>query len=272
MDISRLNELEANVADTLSVFTAELNKVKSLIPSSNPDSDPVNSTLHKCLEVLESGFKLFRQSVNMELKRLSEGLSHMERRQDEAEQYSRRNCLLLLGVPETESTERENDTERAALDIFTSKLQVDISAGDIERSHRLGSRKQGKSRPIIVKFWSYKNRAKVFSAKSKLKDSGFRIAESLTKSRMAVLKSARDRFGVNRCWTSDGKILINLGDGSTSRRQVVTSQKDLDDLQDPTPSQTVPPSRTKDKVPPASRATKTPAATKPLSTRSKTGK
>ena len=52
---------------------------------------------------------------------------------DTQEQYSRRNCLLLHGVPETQA-----DTTAAALEVIESKLNVKLPRNAIDRSHRLG--------------------------------------------------------------------------------------------------------------------------------------
>ena len=52
---------------------------------------------------------------------------------DALEQYSRRNCLLLHGVPES-----SKDTTEAAITVFKDNLQLNITNELIDRSHRLG--------------------------------------------------------------------------------------------------------------------------------------
>ena len=56
----------------------------------------------------------------------------------------------------------------------------------IERLRRIGPKKrsmnaEAKMRPIIVKFVSYRDRQVVFNSKKLLKESGFKITESLKK-------------------------------------------------------------------------------------------
>lgn len=240
--INQVSQVEGRVAEVMQAFSNELSKVKGMLSQDTGGSvNPVLSTsLHTCLEALESGFTLFRESIAKELAMLTSNITRLEERQDSQEQYSRRSCLLLMGVTEAGGTD-EDQTERAALDVFKNKLKLDICAEDIERSHRLGPVKAHKIRPIIVKFKSYKTRALVYAAKSQLKRSTLYIAESLTRRRLAVLNAARDRFGNEKCWTSDGKILINLNSSDgTSKRHVVTTMKMLDKIQDPTPAQTNP--------------------------------
>lgn len=238
---SKLTEVENRVGQTMEAFGSELTKVRELLSQGSSSTlDPVLSgSVQTCLQVLQSAFTIFRQTISKELQSIRVDLTRLEERQDGLEQYSRRSCLLLMGVAEDNST-NEEDTERAVLDVIKNKLKLDLTGKDIERTHRLGPRLPGKTRPIIVKFVSYKSRALVFSSKSRLKQSPLYITESLTKSRLDLLNAARDRFGVKRCWTSDGKILINIESGNgPSRRQVVTTRRMLSQILDPTPSQSL---------------------------------
>ena len=59
---------------------------------------------------------------------------------DALEQYSRRNCLLFHGVPETDT-----DTTESVISLCQVKLDVNVSPEIIDRSHRLGQRHVGPS-------------------------------------------------------------------------------------------------------------------------------
>ena len=72
--------------------------------------------------------------------------------------------------------------------------------------------KEEKPRPIIVKFVSYKVRSEVFRSKRKLKGSGVRITESLTKKRMELYNSVLNDSNVKTAWTLDGKIIALIND------------------------------------------------------------
>ena len=72
---------------------------------------------------------------------------------DNLEQYSRRNCLRIHGVPEIQGENTDNE----AVNIFKNKLQVNIKSEHLDRSHRLGKYRlagqaNSRPRPIIVKF------------------------------------------------------------------------------------------------------------------------
>ena len=105
-------------------------------------------------------------------RELERRVAHLERENaslheenDAQEQYSRRNCLLLHGVPEAQT-----DTDNAVLSVANDKLGLNLTRECIDRSHRLGqSTSNGKPPPIIVKLTSYDTRRKIFGAKRQLK-------------------------------------------------------------------------------------------------------
>ena len=53
---------------------------------------------------------------------------------DKQEQYSRRNCLLLHGIPRN-NNEKTDDLCLAAMN---DHLELSITEADIERTHRIG--------------------------------------------------------------------------------------------------------------------------------------
>ena len=92
---------------------------------------------------------------------------------------------------------------------INEKLDVDVAENKIDRSNRIGRKKDGqRPRPIIVKLLRYNTRKKVFASKRKLKGTGDSITESLTAKRMEHLNKAREEHGFTNVWTTDGRILF----------------------------------------------------------------
>ena len=142
------------------------------------NSDFVSNTVEamtKCGPILDR----VKQDAARELERR---VAHLERENaslhdenDAQEQYSRRNRLLLHGVPEV-------DTDNAVLSVANEKLGLNLTRDCIDRSHRLGqaqSTSNGKTRPIMVKLTSYDTRRKIFGAKRQLKGTRLAITENL---------------------------------------------------------------------------------------------
>ena len=117
------------------------------------------------------------------IKQLKARIDELEWALDDQEQYSRRTCLRI----KNDWVEQEDeDTDELLLHLFNEELGVDVDEADIGRSHRVGRPVRGAAeqrRPIIVRFLSYRVRAKVFKARFKLKSRNIFVNEDLTRKR-----------------------------------------------------------------------------------------
>ena len=129
-------------------------------------------------------------------------VKNLENQLDSQEQ-SRRNCMLIHGITETQG----ENTDDISLRTINERLELDLTEKELDRTHRTGNPKSGnkRQRPIIVKFIRYNIRRKVFVNKKRLKNTGIPITEKLTKHRMEFLKKPKNEFGFN-VWTVDGRI------------------------------------------------------------------
>ena len=135
----------------------------------------------------------------------------LEAQADQAEQYSRRNCLRISGVPET----TEENTDNIVLSI-ANDIDSEIQLHHIDRSHRVGNPKKTRATPreIIVKFSTYRARANFYKQRTLMKERGHEgtfINEDITKKRSEYLYEARKLFKSNKlkgAWSSDGTILV----------------------------------------------------------------
>ena len=64
----------------------------------------------------------------------NEEIAKLKHKSNEAEQYSRRNCLRLFGVTETKG----ENTDDIMIRVAKEKLGVNLRVEDIDRSHRTG--------------------------------------------------------------------------------------------------------------------------------------
>ena len=101
--------------------------------------------------------KAVTDALEMEKDRLSVKL-------EDQLQYTRRNQLLIHGIPQTDGVE---DTDVAVVEIC-KKIGVDLKKDALNRSHRLGRKpndRAKKTRPVIVSFISYHDRKSVYDSK-----------------------------------------------------------------------------------------------------------
>ena len=206
---------------------------KSLVISSNGLMNEVKQELYDSC-ALDNG------RTNDEVRNLEQRVSSLETANkalrddiDAQEQYSRRNCLLVHGIPEDQKS-----TTEAVLSMCNNKLGLKLTSSDIDRSHRLGYRSDkptasaatgqstpDKPRPIIVKLKNYETRRSIFSAKRKLKGTRWVVTENLTKHRSYLLRMARTIEGVTSTWTLDGRIICLLTNGN---KETMQTDGDLD--------------------------------------------
>ena len=161
---------------------------------------------------LESAVDLANQKYEEQLavnEALKEDVKILYKKADEQESYSRRNCLLLHGIPELEN-ERSDDV---FLENINNKLNLNLVPSDLDRSHRLGRKKteKGKHRPIIVKFARHNVKANVYRKKKLLKGTNILLTESLSRRRVNMLNAARDKWGKLNVWTNDAEIFAKIG-------------------------------------------------------------
>lgn len=170
-------------------------------------------TIDRNTEVIRQ-LELSLQERDNKILKLEQQLSE---KTDSLEQYQRRQCLRIFGIPEQDG----EDTDNIAIDV-ASKIGVKLETCDIDRSHRVG-KKSDRPRPVIVKFISYRKRREVFQNKKQLKGSGITVREDLTQIRYKLLKDCITKFGVTNVWTIDGAIHVKNGD----TKRIITRASDM---------------------------------------------
>ena len=129
------------------------------------------------------------KSLSKKTFELAQRINKLVNLVDRQEQYLRHNCLLVHGIVET----NDENTDDLILKTINEKLDINNTESEIDRSHSIGTKKDGRRpRPIIVKLMSYNTTEKVFASKRKLKGTRVSITESLTAKGMEQLNKTRE--------------------------------------------------------------------------------
>ena len=135
--------------------------------------------------------------------------------QNDLEQYGRRNSLRISNFkfdPKQSEAELTQKVVSFVNDILlTDGPPLDII--DVERCHPIGKPGLQKSQQIIVKFYRYHTKNRVFQAKSRLKNNKDRIfmSEDLTKSNYEIVKKLiayKKANKLNSFWTTNGSPVV----------------------------------------------------------------
>ena len=213
--------IEASIVKSLSDVSLVDDISKRIL---NQVIDALKPHISKCVQEavgkeLNSVKELVDQNAVVQLEKR---VKQLERKVEEQEQYTRRNCLRFSNIPfkkeDGSPAESAYDikSDKIIMDICTDKLGVAVTEADISRSHVVGEPRDGKCQ-LIVRFISYRMRCKVYSAKSKLKDNSDKIfiVEDLTKQRYKIvqhLAALRYSKKISQYWTVDGRIFMKVTD------------------------------------------------------------
>lgn len=197
------------------------------------DTAAQSQAVHTVNSIAEE-FASFKVFIVNSLRSLQQQIDRQAKQIDKMEMRSRRKMLLVHGIPET----KNEDVARSIHKLFTDHLSsVAITGGSITKCHRMGHFNANKTRPIIVKFKDAALRDKIWYTKTAFKGTGVTLSEFLTLCRHETLLEARKRFGMSKCWSKEGIIIIMAPDGSRYRASCTT---DLDDVPEPEPVVSVP--------------------------------
>jgi len=180
-------------------------------------------------------------AAHSKLRKQQEEIDNMWCKQDDLEQYSRKNSLELHGIPRNVYS----STEEAVLKV-TNALNVIVRPEDIEISHHIRLKH---SEAIIVKFVSHKVKSQVYRARTRLKNvsltglfqdcptasrtesNRMHMCESLTAYRRHLVNKLNMKRRNNELlsvWTMDGKVFVKTSpEGSPIR---ISCNEDLDNL------------------------------------------
>ena len=188
-------------------FQTEINALKDDYVLLRDDTDHKFDLMERDVDFVSEKYEDWKKEKEDLLREIREMKSFYEEKMDDLEQYSRRSCLVMTGVKET----RDEDTDQIVEEILFSKLGLNLTPFEVQRTHRLGQRRDPKDgravyRPII-RFVGYKSRDKVFKVKRKLKGTGISIFENLTERRVEFLQEVKKIAGYKNVWTLDGRIL-----------------------------------------------------------------
>ena len=149
---------------SLKVKSLTITEINELI---NLKVEEATSYLRKDIDFLRSENAQLKDDLNKLEKKCTTDI-------DALEQYSRRSCLRLGGIPEIEN----EGMDKIVFDL-ANKLKVNVNKHDIDRSHlvgrprehQMGSTDPPKPREIIVKFSNTKARLELLKAISTLRKS-----------------------------------------------------------------------------------------------------
>ena len=209
------------------MFRSHENSIMQLISGNTTLTNQRLDNLSKEIADLKESLEFTQEETEEKLNKLNEKITTMEKnlfslKKDieviqttkpswaieienklvDLEDRSRRNNLRINGIKEGKNETWEECEER--VNCFLEEiLDMDTSEIWIERAHRVGEKKTGQERQIVVQFNSYKNKVDILRNCKKLKGTNFSIFEDFSKETARIRKEKWKEVLKNR---KDGKI------------------------------------------------------------------
>ena len=144
-----------------------------------------------------------------QIKTLEQSNTKIAKTLNDLDQYGRRQNIRLNNVPLGE----DDNCEEVVLGILNRALPSDeaLTSTEISRCHPLGKANRNNNRQVIIKFVSYKAKAKVYAARFNL--SNVYMSEDFTPSNQKIidkLVAYKKAKRIKSFWTIDGKIFAKV--------------------------------------------------------------
>ena len=231
-------EFKKLLEKALAPLRKSIDEVKESEATANSKYDQL---LTKMTAYEEGMTALFNEnkSLKAELLNTTNQLKALKESFNEPEQYSRRDCLEIRGIPKSGAWE---DTNEIIVQLG-QKIGVDLKKEDISTSHRLPTKVKADGErfmvppAIIVKFVSRDVREQIYRARKVLKDltsqdlgyseeNRIFINESLTQSNKELFRDClkvKKEKGFKFLWTNGGKIFMRKDQSEGSKVIQITN-------------------------------------------------
>ena len=186
-----------------------VNDISSKIEKSLIDTikKEVTEAVNNIFKEKEKEIEKMSSTISMLQKQIS-SLKHANIKQaaetEELEQYGRRQCLRIDGVPVIEGRETEEMVRNKVLSFMENdpenNINLDVPELIVDRAHRIGrilkprpNKNEPTTQSIIVKFSTFRHRSMFYYERKGLFDKyGIRVRLDMTKSRYNLYKEAID--------------------------------------------------------------------------------
>ena len=184
-------------------------------------------------EAVETAVAAAVAAKDAEIKTLREDLRNVTSQLNDLEQYSRRMCVNISGIPETTN----EDAKQLVLDL-SGITGAQLEPTDVDVAHRIGRPRPGKTRTIIARFSTLAKRQAFYNARRELREAEVRaraapgsrltgevlqktyISDNLTQHNELLMYQARQlrkKEKLFAVWSDQGKLKLKEKKGASTK-------------------------------------------------------
>ena len=191
--LAKLENLEAHVND----LDVKLETLEAKCRSQDKSIGELKASANFFNQKFEENKNLFNADTMKVIKDHQQKINELNKELLYMEAYSRRENLIITGIPEFRKDTGVEDTAKVLVDFMANELNVSNSADiDFQRVHRLGKPKDKGPRAIIARFLKYPDKERILSLGKHLRDKNIHMfsdyPEEIQRSRKRQLKKLKD--------------------------------------------------------------------------------
>lgn len=179
------------------------------------ENDRLKKSIDTLTETIDNQKQLIQQQ-KVENKKLQDEIgatnTEIEDKLNDLEQYSRKNNIRVSGIPELGSEAAEVTTEKIIETLNDKIPDLHLLKDHIDVAHRIGGKRKGSQRQIIVKLSSRMKRDEILKNRKMFKGTQIFINEDLSKTNQLVLTCIRKKMPdeVDQAWSRGGRLYYKL--------------------------------------------------------------
>ena len=158
--------LEKILDEKLNPLSEQLKEALATVKTLNTKIEQMEDTFGM-LQEENKALKQEQVSLKAQVLRSANDLKLVQKSINDLEEYTRRNCLEIRGIPLPEDS-RVEDTNDIVLQL-SQKMGIPLERNDISVSHRIRSSKASVDPAIIVKFVRREMRESLYRSRKRLK-------------------------------------------------------------------------------------------------------
>ena len=189
-------------------------KVEEKIKEKNKDLEERMKSLEYEKDCLKDRLAKAENSLLAQKDRLAEcekiALASAQR-SNYNEQYSRKNNVKILNIPERASETEQTLTEQVCT-ILLSKGNVDLDTDNIIAIHRIPG-KAGSPQPVLLKLKNNSVKSSIMKQRKTMKGAGFRLVDDVTKLNSGLIGRLLIHPKIDSAWYFNGAVYGKTSEG-----------------------------------------------------------
>lgn len=134
------------------------------------------------LQILKENEKAISQ-LTKTVRELGATVQKQQERLVSFEDRSRRNNLMVFGLPEEPNETPQDLRSKVLNDVMEKKLHVTLNT--VERLHTIGKKQTTRPRPVVLRLYDYREKVQLYKNCKNLKGTGISVSDNFSKETLA---------------------------------------------------------------------------------------